>query len=95
MPNLMDINIFTENEIPEGPLSSILEEIVREYISASIKHGSFNSVHEGYAVLLEEIDELWDEVRKQSKDRNIENIRRECIQIATMAIRFIKDICEK
>jgi hypothetical protein len=59
------------------------------------KYPSFHSLHEGYAVLLEEVDELWDCVRLNQKKRDYELIEKECIQIASMAIRIIKDCCQK
>jgi len=56
-------------------------------------HGVFSGSHEGYAVILEEVEELWQEVKK--KERDFKQMRKECIQIAAMAIKFIEDICEK
>ena len=55
------------------------------------------SAHEGFAVLAEEVDELWDEV-KSSKLAPVERtsrMRAECVQIAAMAIRFIEDVCDR
>jgi len=53
----------------------------------------FHSTHEGYGVIKEEFDELWDEI-KASKVvvKSNERMRKECIQVATMAIRFILDL---
>jgi hypothetical protein len=49
----------------------------------------FASPHEGYAVLLEEVDELKREVWTDgSKDR----MRAEAIQVAAMALRFVEDL---
>lgn len=56
------------------------------------KHGPMNSAHEGYAVILEELDELWDEIKLQKPDR--EKLRKEALQVAAMALRFIYDVCE-
>ena len=55
------------------------------------------SAHEGYAVLLEEVDELWDEVKKNPSKyaHRDKDMRKEAIQIAAMAIRFVLDVCEK
>lgn len=53
--------------------------------------GNQNSAHEGYAVILEELDELWDEVKGNDLKRN-ERMRAEAIQVAAMAIRFIEDL---
>ena len=64
--------------------SFLIDELAR----ANRRHGAtFTSVHEGYAVLLEELDELWAEVKKRypSKDR----MREEAIQVGAMAIKFI------
>ena len=56
--------------------------------AASI-YPKFNSAHEGYAVLLEEVDELWDEVKKKHHDP--EKMEKEAMQVGAMAIRFIYD----
>ncbi len=72
----------------------ILEEIKAEYDRATELYGSFNSAHEGYAVLLEEVEELWDEVKKSPKKREPQKMREEAIQVAAMAMRFLNDVCE-
>lgn len=68
----------------------ILEEIGSEVRSATMKHPPFNSAHEGYAVILEELDELWDEVKKRNK--NVQAMREEALQVAAMAVRFVMDL---
>lgn len=57
---------------------------------AIAKHTPMNSPHEGYAVLLEEVDELWEEVKKQSCGYGPEAVK-EALHVAAMAIRFIID----
>lgn len=54
----------------------------------------FNGPHEGYAVLLEEVDELWTEVKKKCADRSKERMRAEAIQVAAMAMRFVEECCK-
>jgi hypothetical protein len=66
-----------------------------ELRTAIIKHPPINSAHEGYAVILEEVDELKEEVWKQTKNRDINHMRKEAIQVAAMAMRFILDVCDK
>lgn len=53
---------------------------------------SFNSPHEGWAVIREELDELWDEVRRKGGGRGPE-ARKEAIQVAAMGIRYALDLC--
>ena len=48
-------------------------------------HGELSSLHEGYAVLLEEVDELWDIVKQKHSERDITALKSELIQIAAMA----------
>jgi len=55
-------------------------------------HGKLASAHEGYAVILEELDELKAEVWKQFHDRDA--MKREAIHVAAMAMRFVLDICD-
>ncbi len=47
-------------------------------------------LHEGYAVLLEEVDEFWDEVKAQKPDKA--KVLAELVQIAAMAQRCAEDV---
>ena len=71
---------------------SILDDVITELESAEAKFPPFNSSHEGYAVILEEMDELWDQVKLRAHKRDLENIREEAIQIAAMACRLVVDL---
>lgn len=53
----------------------------------------FASAHEGFAILNEERDELWDEVKGNALGRR-ERMREEAIQVAAMAIRFVEEVCD-
>jgi len=70
------------------------QEIYEEMADASSKFPKFASEHEGYAILLEEVDELWEAV-KLNKKRHPERydlMRKECIQVGAMALRFLHDM---
>jgi hypothetical protein len=69
-------------------------EIIDEVNRAQEKFKPFNSAHEGYAVLLEEMDELWDIVKQKQSTRDLEAMRKEAIQVAAMALRFIDNVCD-
>jgi len=69
-----------------------VDEVCAELIRAVGRHPTFASSHEGWAVMREEMDELWDEVRKRNSDPD--RMRAEAIQVAAMAIRFVLDVCE-
>lgn len=40
-----------------------LKKIEDELESATNKYDPFNSAHEGYAVILKELDELWENIK--------------------------------
>lgn len=50
------------------------------------------SSHEGFAILYEEVDELWDEVRAKQGDRSPSKMLTELVQVAAMAQRMAEDI---
>lgn len=68
----------------------IAEDVLAELLSATKTNGVFHSYHEGWAIIKEEMDELWEEVRKRDPDK--ERMRKEATQVAAMAIRFIHDL---
>jgi len=70
----------------------ILDEVLKEYKRATIKHSPFNSCHEGWAVIKEEFDELWDEVKKRREVRSQDKIIKEAIQGAAMYLRFLMEL---
>ncbi len=67
-------------------------EAATELRRACEKHAPMNTAHEGYAVILEELDELWDEVKAQQQSKA--KMRKEAVQIAAMALRFVADVCD-
>ena len=66
--------------------------ITAEHDRATKLHGSFQSSHEGYAVILEEMYELWEEVRRRRHKRSREDLTKEATQVAAMAMRFMVDL---
>lgn len=65
----------------------IYKEIKKELDYANEKFPPFKSTHEAYAVILEEMDEFWDEVKKRNPD--LKNMKKELIQISAMCIKTI------
>ena len=67
----------------------VVKEVCRELNLAAGKFEGFNSAHEGYAVLKEGVDELWDDIKANAP---LASQRKEAIQVAAMAIQFILDV---
>lgn len=74
-------------------LEFVLVEVKNELKRAQRDYAQFNTAHEGYAILLEELDELWDIVKKKQMSRDYSAMGNEAKQIAAMAIRFYLDCC--
>jgi len=67
-------------------IDNILEQVKAELLRASQLHGSlFRSAHEGYAVLKEEVDELWEDIKKNYTAASVS----EAVQVAAMAVKYI------
>lgn len=87
--------MFPPVEAKVESLQVILAGIEAELASAMAAWPPFNSAHEGYGVLLEEVDELWEHVKVNQKRRNLDGMQKEAIQVAAMAIRFALEVCDE
>lgn len=73
-----------------GQAGWLLDEVAAELDRARSKFPRFNSPHEGWAVIREELDELWEHVC--ANDGRGERAFAEAIQIAAMAVRYAHDL---
>ncbi len=80
-------------------LDVVLEDVRNEIMAARQAHGAMYSSHEAYAIILEELDEFWEEVKinpkklySDAQDRRLAHMRKELIQIAAMGIRAVIDL---
>lgn len=72
----------------------VLGDVLAELDSAQANFPPMNSAHEGFAILKEEVDELWEEIRAKQGARDLEAMEKEAIQVAAMAVRFVVDVCQ-
>ncbi|MFB3926399.1 MAG: hypothetical protein ACE14T_10135 [Syntrophales bacterium] len=79
-----------QQEDDEVHVASLMIAELRE---ATKNAGPFHSAHEGYGVIKEEYDELWDEIKKKAINRDPGKLLHEAVQLGAMAMRFILDIC--
>jgi len=66
--------------------------LVREVERQKRQWPPFNSLHEGYAVALEEMDELWEAIKRQPRIRD--NVKGEAIHAGAVILRFLIELCE-
>lgn len=79
------------------PLSNYRQvaiDIVEEIVSARKNHGPIASAHEGYAIMLEEMDEVKEHVWVKQKLRDQSLLRKELVQLAAMAVAMIVEIAD-
>jgi len=69
-----------------------IEKVLEELHHANAKYGKFSSKHEGYAIIREELEELWEEIK--SKNSNPSSLQEEARQVAAMAIQFMRQYGE-
>ena len=68
-----------------------LHLVTAELDRARSQHADMHSYHEGKAVIEEEFEELWDEIKRRWPSPF--RVQQECIQLAAMALRFLEDLC--
>ena len=81
--------------LEEFQLSECARPILHEAIRASKKHPAMRSHHEAYAVIAEEFEEYWTEVKKGGSTcpRDPEALKIELIHTAAMCLRALHDLC--
>jgi len=70
----------------------IMASIFVELQKAREQFKAFQSFHEAYAIIKEELDEFWDEVKEKPYVGRFENIQKELIQTAAMCVRALLDL---
>lgn len=91
---MSEVEVFN-NKIPYSDIDAVMTKVFKEIETAMGNWPTFNSAHEGFAVLKEEVDELWEHVKTNQKKRDIPAMHKEAIQIAAMAIRFAVDVANE
>lgn len=67
----------------------IVNKMLEELAIAEAKFpDGFHSGHEGWAVIKEELDEMFDAIR----DNDIEHSKKEAIQVGAMAMRYVLEL---
>ncbi len=87
MHGITDEQVSTRLSARHGAIAG---EVLDELHKAIGKFPPMNSMHEGWAILREEVDEMWDDV----KANRWPEAMAEAKQVAAMAIRFIHDMEE-
>lgn len=67
-------------------LALALSAVSNAVLKVAAKHGpNYNSYHEMYGVLLEEVDEVWEEVKRKQQSQDA--VGRELLDVAAVALR--------
>ena len=66
--------------------------VEHELERARVNFRDMASAHEAFAVLKEEVDELWDRVKVKQSKRDPAGFIHELVQVGAMAQRFAEDI---
>ena len=81
------------SEPRHGDYERASREVADEYRRARLRHDPMHSGHEGWAVIREELDELWELVRADQSHTMAAYI--EAKQIAAMAVAFMVEVAEQ
>jgi hypothetical protein len=74
-------------------ISAVLSEVFQELSHARANYPAMIDRYDGWAVIAEEIDELWELVKIKQSRHDYASMRFECIQIAAMCMRYKLDCC--
>lgn len=78
---------------PVEQMNRVLSNVANELLRAkTLFPDKFVNQHEAYAVILEEVDELWDEIKKNQKNYDLDAQRKEATQAAAMLVRLLVEL---
>ena len=69
-------------------------EFAEELDKARKKFAPMHSAHEGYAVIAEEFEELWEIVKQKQTARDYVALRKETVQLGAMVLAFLIEIVD-
>jgi len=70
----------------------VFRKYVEEQLEKTKHKKQISSIHEGYGLLIEEVDEFFDEVKKKTSVRFKEDVVKELAQIAVICERIYNDL---
>lgn len=73
------------------PVEEFILKLIGEEYDRAKKFPIFHSAHEGYGVILEEVDELWDAIKNNKHSTDLERTK-EAIQVAAMAMKYVASL---
>lgn len=69
-------------------------EFAVELDQARRKFPTMASAHEGYAIILEALDEVWDIVKQKQTERDYAKLRKETVQLGAMVLAFLIEVVD-
>jgi hypothetical protein len=66
-------------------VDGVLDELCAKVCKVNSEHPLYNSTHEGYGYLMEEVEEMFDEIKANLTNRSIN----EAFDVAVVAVRYI------
>lgn len=89
MTELRNIDV---SPLEGGHVAAVVGDVVAELAQAVERHPvPYHSPHEGWAIIREELDELWEHVRANTGRSPA--ARAEAIQVAMVAVRYVLEVC--
>jgi NTP pyrophosphatase (non-canonical NTP hydrolase) len=86
----------TMSEADRPKIEAILHDVQEEVFRALFLHPRPTaSAHEGLSVLEEEVAELRQIVYSKQRDRDLDEMRKEAVQVAAMAVKFVLHVCDE
>ena len=74
-------------------VSEELDRVIRK--PGGMTYRQCKDPHLAYAVILEELEELWKEVRRRPNKRRPKRMKAEAVQVAVAAIGFAMEVCDR